>query len=66
MSSIDVTLHPGNKNRSPGSKRCRGGSICPHLGRSRPPGKMRGVFKGEQECARWAGRGNAVRQGTEA
>lgn len=66
LSSINVTLHARNNNRSPERKRCRGGNIWQHLGRSRPLGRMHGVFKGEQESARWAGRGNAVCQGTEA
>ena len=65
-SSITAMPHARNNNRSLESKRWKVEKIWPHLGRSRPPGKMHGVFQGEQESARWAGRGNAVRQGTEA
>lgn len=66
VSSINVTLHARNNNRNPESRRCREGNIWQHLGRSRPLGKMHGVFKGEQEPARWAGREKAVCLGTEA
>lgn len=66
MPSVTVTPHTRDNNRSLASKRGKREKIWRHLGRSRPPGKMHGVFKGEQESARWTGRGKAVRQGTEA
>lgn len=66
LSLINATPHARDSHRSPESKRCKGGNIWLHLGRSRPPGEMHGVLKGERELARWMGRGNSVYQGTEA
>lgn len=66
MSSLNATPHAWDSNRGPESERCKGGTIWPHVGRSRPPGEMHSVFKGEQELARWTGRGNTVCQGREA